>query len=51
MYSTEAVTVINNGNVAMTGSDNMGFYMAKDPVSKTGGGTIVNSPGSVIAIL
>ncbi|MBP7979479.1 MAG: autotransporter domain-containing protein [Sebaldella sp.] len=49
MYSTEAVTVINNGNVAMTGSDNIGFYMAKDPVSKTGGGTIVNSPGSVIA--
>ena len=43
MYSTEATTVQNDGNLTMTGSDNIGFYMDKDSVSGTGGGIITNN--------
>jgi hypothetical protein len=43
MYSTEGTAVVNDATLTMTGSDNVGFYMAQDPVSGVGGGTIINN--------
>ena len=47
MYSTEGTTVVNNATLTMTASDNVGFYMAQDPVSGLGGGMIINN-GTII---
>ena len=43
MYSTEGAVITNNGNVTMTGSDNVGFYMAQDPASGAGGAVMANN--------
>ena len=43
LYSTEGTAITNNGNVTMTGSDNVGFYTAQDPVSGAGGAVMVNN--------
>ena len=48
MYSTEGTTVINDGTLIMSGSDNVGFYMAQDPVSGVGGAAMTNNAGGII---
>jgi hypothetical protein len=43
MYSTEGTAVVNDATLTMTGSDNVGFYMAQDPVSGLGGAVMTNT--------
>ncbi|MCP1224249.1 transporter [Sebaldella sp. S0638] len=43
MYGTGAVNVVNNGDVIMTGSDNVAFYLDKDSAGGVGGAAVVNN--------
>ena len=45
MYSQQGTAVTNNGNLTMTGSDNVGFYLDKD--SNYVGGAVITNNGTI----
>ncbi len=45
MYSQQGTTVVNNGNLTMTGVDNVGFYLDKD--SNGIGGAVITNNGVI----